>query len=70
MMKKNFKGKKIWRNVSGTPMKSKNIDDGSLKANDTKIITWINNSTNHSIGTQKLFIQSNFAKWYQLENDI
>jgi len=57
-------------------MKSKNIDDGyaamidALKANDTKIITWINNSTNHSIGTQKLFIQSNFAKWYQLENDI
>ena len=72
-------------------MKPKNIDEGyvtlidALEANNTKIITWINNSTKHSIRTQlvkyetakevwdylqRLFTQSNFAKQYQLENDI
>jgi len=49
----------------------------ALEANDTKIITWINNSTKHLIGTQlvkyeiakevwnylqRLFTQSNFVK--------
>ena len=53
--------------------------------NNAKIITWINNSVEHSIGMQlakyetakevwdhlqRLFTQSNFAKQYQLENDI
>jgi hypothetical protein len=55
------------------------------EANNVKIITWINNSVEHSIDTQlikyktskevwdhlqMLFTQSNFEKQYQLENDI
>jgi hypothetical protein len=55
------------------------------EANNAKIITWINNSVEYFIGTQlvkyetakevwdhlqRLFTQSNFAKQYQLENDI
>jgi len=55
------------------------------EANNAKIITWINSSIEHSIGMQlakyettkeiwdhlqRLFTQSNFAKQYQLENDI
>jgi hypothetical protein len=55
------------------------------EANNVKIITWINNSVEYFIGTQlakyeatkevwdhlqKLFMQSNFAKQYQLEIDI
>jgi len=55
------------------------------EANNAKIITWINNFIEHSISTQlaknetvkeikdhlqRLFTQSNFAKQYQLENDI
>jgi hypothetical protein len=55
------------------------------EANSAKIITWINNYVEHAIGTQlakyeitkevwdhlqRLFTQSNFAKQYQLENDI
>jgi hypothetical protein len=55
------------------------------EANNAKIITRINNFVEHSIGTQlakykttkevwdhlqRLFTQSNFAKQYQLENDI
>jgi hypothetical protein len=55
------------------------------EANNANIIIWINNSTKHSTGTQlakyettkevwdhlqRLFTQSNFAKQYQLENDI
>ena len=77
--------------VSETSVKPRNIDEGYValidawKANNAKIITWINNSVEHSIGTQlakyetanevwdhlqRLFTQSNFAKQYQLENDI
>jgi hypothetical protein len=69
----------------------KNIEEGDVvlidtwEANNAKIITWINNSVEHSIGTQlakyetakevwdhlqRLFMKSNFAKQYQLENDI
>ena len=55
------------------------------EANNANIITWINNFVEHSMGTQlvkyettkevwdhlqRLFMQSNFAKQYQLENDI
>jgi len=55
------------------------------EANNAKIITWINNYVEHSISTQlakyetanevwdhlqRLFTQSNFAKQYQLENDM
>ena len=55
------------------------------EANNANIITWINNSVENSMGTQlakyetvkevwdhlqRLFPQSNFAKQYQLNNDI
>jgi len=81
----------MWGYVSGAYMIPKNIKEGDValidtwEANNTKIITWINNSVEHSIGTQlakyettkevwdhlqRLFTQSNFAKQYQLENDI
>jgi hypothetical protein len=55
------------------------------EVNNAKIVTLINNSIKHSIGIQlvkyeitkevwdhlqRLFIQSNFTKQYQLENDI
>ncbi|XP_075473383.1 uncharacterized protein LOC142504394 [Primulina tabacum] len=55
------------------------------EADNSKIITWINNSVAHSIGAQlakyetakevwdhlaRLYTQSNFAKQYQLEIDI
>jgi hypothetical protein len=90
-MRNFLKGKKMWGYVSGTYIISKNIEEGdavlidSWEANNAKIITWINNSVEHSIGTQlakyetakevwdhlqRLFTQSNFAKQYQLENDI
>jgi hypothetical protein len=81
----------MWGYVSGTYVLPKNIEEGDAvlidtwEANNAKIITWINNSVEHSIGTQlakyettkevwdhlqRLFTQSNFAKQYQLENDI
>jgi len=86
-----LKGKKMWGYVSGTYMIPKNIEEGDAvlidtwEANNAKIITWINNFVEHSIGMQlakyettkklwdhlqMLFTQSNFAKQYQLENDI
>jgi len=55
------------------------------EANNAKSITWVNNSVEHFIcmqlakyetakevwdHLQSLFTQSNFAKQYQLENDI
>ena len=91
MMRNFLKGKKMWGYVSGTFVQPKNTDEGyatlidAWEANNEKIITWINNSIEYSIGTQlakyetanevwdhlqRLFTQSNFAKQYQLENDI
>jgi hypothetical protein len=91
VMRNFLKGKKMWRYVSGTYVFLKNTEEGDVvlidiwEANNAKIITWINNSVEHSIGTQlakykttkeiwdhlqRLFTQSNFAKQYQLENDI
>jgi len=70
------------------PKNTKEGDTASIdiwEANNAKIITWINNFVEHSIGTklakyeiakevwdhlQRLFTQSNFAKQYQLENGI
>ena len=81
----------MWGYVSGAYVVPKNTEEGDTasidawEANNAKIITWINNSVEHSIGTQlakyetakevwdhlqRLFTQSNFAKQYQLENDI
>jgi len=81
----------MWGYVSGTYMVPKNTEEedtaliDAWETNNAKIITWINNSVEHSIGTQlakyetinkvwdhlqRLFTQLNFAKQYQLENDI
>ncbi|XP_062093433.1 uncharacterized protein LOC133799432 [Humulus lupulus] len=92
VMKKFLKGKRMWGYVSGTSTKPKNDKDDSFAeqlnlwdANNSKIITWINNSVQQSIGIQlakyetakevwehleRLYTQSNFAKQYQLEIDI
>ncbi|TXG60844.1 hypothetical protein EZV62_012207 [Acer yangbiense] len=92
VMKNFLKGKKIWGYVTSTMVKPKNekVEDyvnllDVWEANNSKIITWINNSVQHSIGTQlakydacnevwdhlaRLYTQSNFAKQYQLESDI
>lgn len=91
VMRNFLKGKKMWGYVSGTFVKpvQTNEDYQNLldiwEANNAKIITWVNNSVEHSIGTQlakyetakevwdhlqRLFTQSNFAKQFQLENDI
>jgi hypothetical protein len=76
----------MWGYVSGNYMVSKNTKEGDAtvidawEADNTKIITWINNYVEHSIGTQlmkceitkvvwdhlqRLFTQLNFAKQYQ-----
>ncbi|XP_062075565.1 uncharacterized protein LOC133779645 [Humulus lupulus] len=82
----------MWGYVSGTSTKPKDDKDESFTeqldlwdANNSKIITWINNSVQQSIGIQlakyetakevwehleRLYTQSNFAKQYQLEIDI
>ena len=91
-MKNFLKGKKMWGYVMGTTSKPTDLDDKDFveklevwDVNNSKIITWINNSVEHSIGTQlakyettkeiwdhlkRLYTQSNFAKQYQLESDI
>lgn len=92
VMKNFLKGKKMWGYVNGSntkPTDEKAENSSELidvwEANNSKIITWINNSVVPSIGIQlakfeyakevwdhltKLFSQSNFAKRYQLECDI
>ena len=86
-----LKGKKMWGYVNETYIIPRNIKEGDVvlidiwEANNAKIITWINNSVEHSISMelvkyettkevwdhlQRLVTQSNFAKQYQLENDI
>jgi len=63
-----FKGKKMWGYVSGTLMKPRNTDEGYTvlidvwEANNANIITWINNSIEHFIGTQ-------LAK-YEITNEV
>ena len=91
-MKNFLKGKKLWGYVSGTFVKPRDEKaENYMKLVDvwefdnSKIITWINNSVKHTIGMQlakfetakevwdyleKLYTQSNFAKQYQLEIDI
>jgi len=90
-MRNFFKGKRTWGYVSGTYVIPRNTEEEDVvlintwEVNKSKIITYINNSVNHSIGTQlakyetskevcdhlqRLFGQSNFTKQYQLENDI
>jgi hypothetical protein len=56
-MRNFLKGKKMWGYVSRTYVIPKNTEEGVVvlidtwEANNTKIITWINNSVEHSIGT-------------------
>jgi hypothetical protein len=85
VMRNFLKGKKMWGYVSGTYVIPKNTEEGDAvlidtwEVNNAKIITWINNSVEHSIGTQlakyettnevwdhlqQLFTQSNFANKY------
>ncbi|XP_019416336.1 PREDICTED: uncharacterized protein LOC109327614 [Lupinus angustifolius] len=85
-------GKRMWGYVSGTFVKPTNSATENYakeletwEVNNSKIITWINNSVSQSIGVQlakydsasqvwehlkRLYVQSNFAKQYQLEIDI
>ena len=57
-MRNFLKGKKMWRYVSGTYVIPKNTEEEDVvlietwEANNAKIITWIHNSVEHSIGTQ------------------
>ena len=83
----------MWGFVDGTSVKPTNKKDETQYAKDlktwnvsnSKIITWINNFVELSIGVQlakydtakeiwdhlkRLYVQSNFAKHYQLESDI
>jgi hypothetical protein len=58
IMKNFLKGKKMWGYISGTYVAPKNTKERDValidarEANNAKIITWINNSVEHSIGTQ------------------
>jgi hypothetical protein len=58
VMKNFLKGKKMWGYISGTYVAPKNTKERDValidarEANNAKIITWINNSVEHSIGTQ------------------
>jgi hypothetical protein len=58
VMRNFLKGKKMWGYVSGTYVIPKNIKEGDVvlidtwEANNAKIITWINNFVEHSIGMQ------------------
>jgi len=57
VMRNFLKGKKMWGYVSGTYVIPKNTEERDVvlidtwEANNAKIITWINNSVEHSIGT-------------------
>ena len=92
VMKNFLRGKTMWGIVTGdkkkpTDEKAANYETllDSWETDNSKIITWINNSVIQSIGTQlakydtakevwdhlaRLYTQSNFAKQYQLEFDI
>ena len=79
VMRNILKGKKLWGYVIGTSVKSKSTNESYAIELDTweEIITWINNSVEHSIGArlakyetskevwdhlQRLYTQLNFAK--------
>ncbi|XP_050134651.1 uncharacterized protein LOC126610561 [Malus sylvestris] len=92
VMKNFLIGKGLWGYVSGTisvpnnPKDEKHVDLLAIwEMNNSKIITWINNSVDLKIGMQlskfsrskevwdhlaKLYTKSNFAKRYQLEMEI
>jgi hypothetical protein len=93
VMKNFLIGKDMWSYIDGTSMKPTDKKDADKYAeilktwnrNNSKVITWINNSVSQSIGMQlakfdtaqevwehlkRLYEQSNFAKRYKLESDI
>ena len=92
VMKNFLRGKAMWgivTGIKGKPTYDKAANFAILleswETDNSKIITWINNSVIQSIGTQlakydtakevwdhleRLYTQSNFAKQYQLEFDI
>jgi hypothetical protein len=67
-MRNFLKGKKMWGYISGTYVVPKNTEEGDAalidawEVNNAKIIIWINNSVEHSIGTQ-------LAK-YEIANEV
>ena len=68
VMRNFLKGKKMWGYISGTYVVPKNTEEGDAalidawEVNNAKIIIWINNSVEHSIGTQ-------LAK-YEIANEV
>ena len=92
VMKNFLRGKNMWGYVTGVKAKpsapqTENFDEllDTWETDNSKVITWINNSVTQSIGMQlakydtakevwnhleRLYTQSNFAKQYQLEYDI
>jgi hypothetical protein len=68
-----FKGKKMWGYVSGTYVVSKKTEEGDValidawKPNNAKIITWINNFVEHSIGTQLTKYETTKEVWDHLQ---
>jgi len=72
-MRNFLKGKKMWGYVSGTYMIPKNIEEGDVvlidtwKENNVKIITWINNFVEHSIGTQLVKYETAKEVWDHLQ---
>ncbi|KAK2397651.1 hypothetical protein QL285_059206 [Trifolium repens] len=93
VMKNFLIGKDMWSYIDGTSVKPTDKKDADKYAeafkawnkNNSKVITWINNSVSQSIGMQlskfdtaqevwehlkRLYEQSNFAKRYKLESDI
>jgi len=72
-VKRNFlKSKKMWGYISGTYVVPKNTEEevtASIdiwEANNVKIITWINNSVEHSIGTQLAKYETGKEVWDHL----
>jgi hypothetical protein len=63
----------MWGYVSGTYMIPKNIEEGDVvlidtwKENNVKIITWINNFVEHSIGTQLVKYETAKEVWDHLQ---
>ena len=94
VMKNFLKGRKLWGYISGVyvePVKPETIDDKYREllekwdTENSRIITWINNSVENKIGMQlakydtgkevwdyleRLYVRSNFAMQYQLEVEI
>ena len=70
---RNFnKGKKSWGYVTGTCVKPKSkskdyvVDIDTLEVKNAKIITLINNSVEHSIGTQLAKYETTKEVWDHL----